>query len=36
LSESIGRVYPFLGIETKGRSIEAIDQAVKHVPAVAE
>jgi MFS transporter, putative metabolite:H+ symporter len=31
-----GAVYLFLGVETKGRSIEAIDQTVKRVPAVAE
>ena len=31
-----GAVYLFLGVETKGRSIEAIDQVVKRAPAVAE
>jgi putative MFS transporter len=31
-----GAVYLILGVETKGRSIEAIDQTVKRAPAVAE
>ena len=31
-----GAVYLVLGVETKGRSIEAIDQTVKRAPAVAE
>jgi putative MFS transporter len=31
-----GAVYLFLGIETKGRSIEQIDSELKRAPAVAE
>jgi putative MFS transporter len=31
-----GAVYLFLGIETKGRTIEEIDRALKPVPAAAE